>query len=172
MDPEDSFSPPLSGLSRGKKIHQLLTTLDSSDHVVSTDRLDIDQGDYDVSGLLEIDEIAGLENDETAFAALTCGWWHMEDEDWWKYSYLEAGPEGGFEELDESEEGSHALEITYQCTWAREANDKVDGLTFFEDRSGSEDAQAEPFDPEFEALKPLTRAIVDTHLVNNIQERY
>lgn len=172
MDPDDNFSPPLGGLTRGKKIHQLINTLEDSDKIASTKRHEDVDWEYEISAFIPLGNIVDLTEEPQAPSILLCNWWHMRGEqDWWKFSYLEMGPDGDPEELDESEEEGLLLETTYQCRWAREENDKVSGKTYFEETAPSGwDVRA--FDTQLEAVKPLTRAILDTHIPNNIQNRY
>lgn len=174
MDPDDNFSPPLDGLSRGKKLHQLLTTLSKADIVSESKYLKQEEADGRVVGVISVDDVISSDDETGYVGALFCNWWHMRYEpDWWEFKYVEMDPNGETETVESSdgEEKGILIDTLYSCGWHRQENEHVPGSTYLREWAG-EEWQYEPFEPDVEAPKPLARAIIDTHLPRNIQSRY
>jgi hypothetical protein len=174
MNPDDNFSPPLDGLSRGNKLHQVLTTLNDADYISETKYVDKQEVDSKILAVVDVNDIIDIEDHLDAAGMLFCNWWHMRREpDWWKFEYIELGPEAEVEPIEDSEEDEEGVrvEVTYSCGWYQQENDEVEGLTYYEEFNDGE-WKTESFKPAFEAARPLSSSIIDTYLPENIQNRY
>lgn len=201
MKPDDSFSPPLDGLLRGQKLHQILTTFSSCDDIQVTEySSEGEWGEY-VVAVFNPSKLADIDIDENYVGILRAGWWHMRKEkDWWTFEYYEveaeplinafresnAADEAAEESEDEEEveeepaeedeveeevEEEIYVDVETQSGWYRQENEKVEGLTYFEEIRNGEHI-IEEFNPEVEAAKPLTRAIIDTYLPERIRSNH
>ena len=174
MKPDDNFSPPLDGLSRGNKLSQILTALRNSEYVQNTKyHRASKERDSSISAVIDIDGILGSDDEEERVGYLMCNWWHMSREpDWWEFSYFEIDPESIEKEEDpDTGETEIRLRITYYCTWAQQPSDETDHFSYFRHMHGDGWAY-EPFETDIEAAKPLARAIIDQHLPDVIISRY
>lgn len=176
MNPDDNFSPPLDGLSRGKKLHQILTTLADADNIRDHHYADNDRGEGGIVGIVNMLEIIDVDEPPRALGIIICNWWHMAlESDWWSYEYLEMDPEEVAEMIeqaqDDEEEEPDPVISEYSCGWYRQANEKVEGQTYFQETHEGE-SEVRVFDPQFAAPKPLTRAIIDSYLPENIRSRH
>jgi hypothetical protein len=169
MNPDDNASPPLDGIALGKRLNHMLSELRNSETTDTVIRTDTDD-DPDMVATIDVDGV--VESDTDVVGGLYCSWWHMGvEDDWWKFTYMEFS-----EELLEYEEGELSFEehgdlLRYFCEWGREANDFVDGETYFVTAT-DDGIDVEPFNPPREAAKPLTRAISDTLLPEIIHQRH
>lgn len=174
MDPDDSYSPPLDGLSRGHKLHQVLTTLSGADTIHDTKYRPEDDGGPELFGILSVDEMIETDEETGAVGLLVCNWWHMSLEpDWWKYEYFESIPDSEVEPVEGSDEGKSEVRfpMLYHCGWYQQENEQVDGLAYY--REYTDDGFLhKPFEPKFDAPKPLTRAIIDHYLPQHLRVRH
>jgi len=175
MDPDDNFSPPLDGLARGNKLNQLLGALNKSDNVANAEYVRADEGAGQVVAVLDWKRIVEKPlPEEDYLSSLMCEWWHMSrDPDWWEFSYFEAAHDAVVETAEDDEDDSNGvtLKIDYLCSWVRQENERVDGLTYFREYDGEEENVRE-FDTQFESPRPLARAVVDTYLPENLNQRF
>lgn len=170
MEPDDNFKPPLDGLSRGNKINQILTALQDTDYVKETKYLP-DDDDSSVMSMVDIDDIVDDEEPVGRVGVLLCNWWNMRrTEDWWNYIYAEIDLESAVENDSGDDEDDPPFDVHYVYEWIREENEEVAGLTYVKETSAN-GITVEPFDPKFDTPKPLTRAILDTYLPQNIRNR-
>lgn len=191
--PDDNYSPPIDGLTRGKKLHQILTELGRSDTVRESMRSPSEDTNAIVA-FVPVSEMAVAP--EQISGTLMANWWHVPlEDDWWKYSYYEFdmekmerildenleredAEEEYAEEEDAEERAAGGLELQpnvgiaeYVCHWRRQENDEVSGETYFTELT-PEGVSHEPFEPPAESPRPLTRAITDSLLPEQLRQRH
>jgi len=177
MDPDDSFSPPLHGLGRGKKLHNILNVFNDSEIVAEAEYLGRNEGDTGISGAISVHKVTDSVSEDELIAFLIANWWHIPlEDDYWEYIYVEAEASEltkALEEYDSDEEGEPEISVpaAYSCAWICQDNELVDGMSYFLelDEGGQ---SPEPFNTKFEAPRPLTHAILDTHLSKKLKERH
>ena len=176
MDPNDSFSPPLDGLHCGRKRHNILTTLNDADCVEYTHSIPEENREGgSIVAIVSLEDIVEIEGDGEPIGLLRSNWWHMRyDPDWWEYEYIEVDRQevlDAAEALDEDSDEGVPIDILHTCGWYRKENNHVDDLTYFGivTKAGWE---YEPFQTAMETPRGLTKAIIDTHLPENIRSRY
>lgn len=172
MRPDDSFSPPLDGLSRGKKIHQILTTLSQHELVENTKNIGGDEEPGDIGAVLDVTPLTHIDSDGSVIGILTCNWWHMRNEpDWWKFEYSELGPDSETEHVEEDGEERLIVLPNYRCEWMKQENNHVEGQTYFREMQGDQ-WHVLPFDPRMEAPRPLTRELLDSYIPFSVRWRH
>lgn len=194
MKPDDSFSPPLDGLSRGRKLQQILTSLRNSENVQDTHYSKATkETDSFIAAFISVEDI--LDDDEFdephTVGVFIAGWWHMRREpDWWEFSYFEldgerlrelvkqteeAGASEADDEqstlIDEDEEGGVEVPTQYACRWARQPEDDAPSLTHFTE-THEDGWEYEEFETEIEAPKPLSKAMIGEYLPAKLREQH
>lgn len=156
----------MNGLMRGKKLHQVLTTLSNTDRIRFTKNLK-DAGESGIGAIVDIEDMIPPDGDES-IGFLLCNWWHIpREDDWWEFRYLET-------RQTEVSEDEVEVELVFECIWNKQPNDEIAGLTHYKYRTTppESDWEYEPFDPEFEAARPLTEEIMNHHLPKVIEDRH
>lgn len=190
MDPDDSFSPPLDGLSRGKKLQQILTTFRNSENVQATHYSKAsEESDSTIAAFINIDDFLDESVEGNNLGILTAGWWHMRREpDWWEFTYLEIdgerlqeiverteeADEPGDEQstlVDEEEEQEFSVPMQNVYQWARQPKEDSPDMTYFAKMEGGE-WEYEEFETEIESPKPLSKAMINEYLPAKLRETH